>query len=111
MTESPLDPPQPPEYFRVVETTDIAHYTDVSQAPWFIQRIETAFGGPQSVNVRMDSDGTTILWFGYYYLRLGDWLWRGQVRVTDEILRYSTLRPHDEVFPPQQNPTQPPEGA
>lgn len=99
MTETPVDPPQPPEYYRVVETTDLAHYTDPAQAQWFMDRVNTAYSGQASTNVRMDPDGTTIRWFGYYYIELGDWLWQGKVRITDEVLPYSTLRPIDTAFP------------
>lgn len=87
------DEPDPPVYFQAVEAADCVKYTNVSQAKWFMDRINAAFGGQATTNVRMAEDGTSIRWFGYYWLRLGDWLYRGNTAVTDEVLRASGLRP------------------
>ncbi|SFO82204.1 hypothetical protein SAMN05421810_10171 [Amycolatopsis arida] len=93
------DEPDPPVYYQAVDAADCVRYTDVSQAKWFRDRINFAFGGQRSTNVRMDADGTTIRWFGYYVLRLGDWLYRGNTPITDEVLRASGLRPVTTSWP------------
>lgn len=87
------DEPDPPTYFQVVETADCVRYTDLGQAQWFMDRINYAFGGQASTNVRLAEDGTTIRWFGYYQLRLGDWLYKGNTAIDDKTLRASALKP------------------
>lgn len=93
--------PDPPVYFNVVDTRDCVQYTDVDQAPWFMDRIDNAFAG-STTNVRMDSDGTTILWFGYYRLALGDWLYAGNIAMSDEVLKASAFRPTVETWTPEE---------
>ncbi|WP_027944024.1 hypothetical protein [Amycolatopsis taiwanensis] len=87
------DEPDPPIYYQAVESYDLVRYTDVSQARWFMDRINYAFGGQQATNVRMGEDGETIRWFGYYFLHLGEWLYKGNTACSDEVLRFSGLRP------------------
>ncbi|OXM53779.1 hypothetical protein CFP71_21445 [Amycolatopsis thailandensis] len=103
------DEPDPPVYYQAVEATDCVRYTDVSQAKWFQDRINYAFGGQSSTNVRMADDGTTIRWFGYYWLRLGDWLYKGNTAITDEVLRASGLRPILTTWPEDPPPQPEPE--
>lgn len=87
------DQPDPPVYVNAVDTYDVVRYTDVSQAQWFMDRINFAYGGQATTNVRFDADGTTILWFGVYFLHLGDWLLKGDSPITDDALRTSPVRP------------------
>lgn len=84
--------PDPPVYFQAVDTYDCVRYTDPSQAQWFMDRINYAFGGT-TANVRFADDGVTIQWFGVYFLHLGDWLLQGNTPATDDQLRLSTSRP------------------
>lgn len=88
--------PDPPDYYQVVDTADCVRYTDVGQAQWFMDRIQYAYGSTQT-NVRLDD--TTIKWFGYYKLQLGDWLYKGTTPITDEVLRASALRPVASTWP------------
>jgi hypothetical protein len=92
------DEPDPPDYFAVVDTRDCVRYTDVSQAQWFIDRINAAFAGNET-EARLD--GTTVKWFGYYNLPLGDWLYGGQVSMSDEVLKASAFRPTFDTWPPE----------
>lgn len=98
------DEPDPPTYYYAVEAADCVRYTDVAQAKWFMDRINHAFGGQASTNVRMAEDGTTIRWFGYYWLHLGDWLYKGNTAITDEVLRASGLRPSMAEWPAAPKP-------
>lgn len=91
--------PDPETYYQVAQTRDIVKYNDVSEAQWFRDRLAYAYGGYAYVNVRMDADGTTILWFGGYRLPLGSWLYAGTTPMTDEQVYFSTLRPTDRMFP------------
>lgn len=86
------DAPDPPVYFQATDTSDCVRYTDPSQAQWFMDRINYAFGGT-SANVRFDTDGVTIRWFGYYWLHLGDWLYHGDTAIPDDQMRASQIRP------------------
>lgn len=88
--------PDPPVYFQVVDTRDCVQYTEPGQAAWFIDRINYAFGGTET-DARLD--GSTIRWFGYYHLDLGDWLYSGTTPMSDEVLRASQLRPVSNTFP------------
>jgi hypothetical protein len=93
------DQPDPPEWYQVVQTDDCVRYTDPSQAQWFFDRINFEYGST-TPNVRFDDDGTTIRWFGFYVLHLGDWLWKGTYGMTDEQFRGSVLRPVLDTVPP-----------
>lgn len=88
--------PDPPYYYQAVDTHDCVRYTDVAQAQWFMDRIQFAYGSTKT-NVRLD--GTTIRWFGYYSMDVGDWLYNGTTPMTDEVLRASQLRPLDSAWP------------
>lgn len=88
--------PDPPVYYAVVDTRDCVRYTDAAQAQWFMDRIQYAFGGTDT-NIRLD--GTTIRWFGYYALPIGDWLYAGNIPMTDEVLKASAFRPTLETWP------------
>ena len=87
--------PDPPVYYAVVDTKDCVRYTDPDQAQWFMDRIQYAYGGDTRV------EGTTIKWFGYYRLDIGDWLYGGTTPMSDEILKASQLRPNLEEWPPE----------
>jgi hypothetical protein len=87
--------PDPPSFYQVVDTHDCVQYTDVDQAPWFIDRINYAFGGGTDARL----DGQTVRWFGYYELHIGDWLYNGVNPMTDEVLRASQFRPIADNFP------------
>lgn len=89
------DQPDPPVYHQVIETKDCVRYTDPRYAQWFVDRINFVYG---DANVRVD-ETHTIRWFGYYALRVGDWLYSGTTPVTDEVLRASQLRPAGSVWP------------
>lgn len=89
--------PLPPQHHVVAVSSDAFRYTNVNQAQWFFDRINMAFGST-TPNVRME--GTTIRWFGYYWLNLGDWLYQGMTPVTDEVMRASYLRPVGNDWPP-----------
>jgi hypothetical protein len=88
--------PDPPVYFQVVDTRDCVRYTDVAQAQWIMDRINYAYGGTDT-DVRLE--GTTVRWFGYYRLDLGDWLYSGTTPMSDEVLRASQFRPVSDTFP------------
>ncbi len=92
------DHPDPPEYYQAVQTYDVVRYTAVSEAPWFFDRIQFAYGSTNA-NVRFDTDGTSIRWFSSLVLRLGDWLYQGKTPITDAQLRTGALRPITETFP------------
>lgn len=95
------DQPEPPVYYMAVQTFDCVQYTDVSQQQWFFDRIRFAYGGTNP-NVRLDTDGTTILFFGSTRLHLTDWLYKGTTVLTDAALRASRtnlLRPVNDTFP------------
>jgi hypothetical protein len=87
--------PDPPTYATVADTHDCVRYTNVAQAQWFMDRINVAFAG-STTNARLD--GTTVKWFGYYTLPLGNWLYAGTVSMTDEALRASSFRPITAVW-------------
>lgn len=99
--------PDPPVYYAVVNTADLVRYTDSAQAQWFIDRINYAYGG-YTANVRIEPDGSTIRWFGYYFLGLGDWLWQGTSPMSDEVVRASALRPVPLDFPDDPSAPLPP---
>lgn len=77
---------EPTEYTRVVKTLSALRYTDVSQYEWFKDLLEQTHYG---INVRLDEDGTTILYWGYYRLPLGWWLIQYSEPVSDEFIRSS----------------------
>lgn len=87
--------PDPPTYHQVVDTHDCVRYTDVAQAQWFIDRVNWAYGG--GTDARLED--TTVRWFGYYQLALGDWLYNGTTAMSDQVLRASQFRPVLDTFP------------
>lgn len=74
-----------------VQPHRLVQYTNVNQFDFFVQWINWCEGQSQQrngANVRLDEeDGTTIRWYGFYYLPLGGYLVEGRTAITEQQLR------------------------
>lgn len=87
--------PDPPNSYQIVDTHDCVQYTNTSQAPWFCDRINFAYGGDTDARL----EGGVVKWFGNYRLNVGDWLYNGTTPMSDEVLRGSQFRPVLDTIP------------